>query len=70
MSEWRKQSISIVDDLILRDSLFKNLYFTKNNPQNQLLLKLNLFEGCLKLSNYDFKAFRNYRLKEMIRFFG
>ena len=45
MSEWKKQSISIVDDLILRDSLFKSQYLvTKNNPQSQLLKKLNLFE--------------------------
>jgi len=45
MSEWRKQSISIVDDLILRDSLFKNQYLvTKNNLQSQRLKKMNFFE--------------------------
>jgi hypothetical protein len=45
MSEWRKQSISIVDDLILRDSLFKNQYLvTKNNPQKDSILLIVGFE--------------------------
>ena len=48
MSEWRKQAITIIDDLILNHeikSIFKSQFIiAKKNPHSPLLRRLNLFE--------------------------